>query len=76
MSSHPHFRHSWVQFSAGALKMFPGCDLKFLLDKDAEIVGSRSKRILNQLSLQDLEYANDMALIADSMDVLEEFPRF
>ena len=42
-----------------------------LYSQEAELVGSR-KKMSNELSLQDLEYADDMALISDSMDLLEE----
>ena len=57
-----------------ALEDHPGCGLRILYNQEAELVGSRRK-MSNQLLLQDIEYAYDMALIADSMDALESFLR-
>ena len=45
--------------------------MKVLYSQEAELVGSR-KKMSSELSLQDLDYADDMALISDSMDLLEE----
>jgi len=38
------------------------------------LVGSR-KKMREEVSIQDLEYADDMTLVSDSMDVLEELLR-
>ena len=45
--------------------------VKVLYSQEAELVGSL-KKMSSELSLQDLEYAESMALISDSMDLLEE----
>ena len=37
-------------------------------------MGSR-KKMREEVSIQDLEYADDMTLVSDSMDVLEELLR-
>ena len=54
-----------------ALARHPGYGVKVLYSQEAELVGSR-KKMSSELSLQHLEYADDMALISDSMDLLEE----
>ena len=41
-----------------------------IFNQEAELVGGRRK-CRSRLLLQDLEYADDMALVADSMDGLE-----
>ena len=48
-----------------------GCGLKMLYNQEAELVGNRQK-MHGELPLHDLEYADDVALISDSMDALEE----
>ena len=53
------------------LARHPGYGVKVLYSQEAELVGSR-KKMSSELSLQHLEYADDMALISDSMDLLEE----
>ena len=54
-----------------ALERHPGYGVKVLYNQEAELVGSR-KKMSCELILQDLEYADDMALFSDSMDLLEE----
>ena len=53
------------------LARHPDYGVKVLYSQEAELVGSR-KKMSSELSLQHLEYADDMALISDSMDLLEE----
>ena len=48
--------------------------MKLLYGLDGPLVGSRRK-LRRELSVSDLEYADDMAMVADSMDVLEEILR-
>ena len=57
--------------TAMAMTRHPGCGLKVLYNQEAELVGSRMK-MSRELSLYDLEHADDMALISDWMDMLEE----
>ena len=59
---------------AMAMARHPGCGLKVLYNQEAELVGSRRK-MSRELPLHDLEYADDMALISDSMDMLEKVLR-
>ena len=54
-----------------ALARHPDCGLKVMYNQDTELVGNRRK-LSRELHLQDLEYADDMALVSDSMDLLEE----
>ena len=54
-----------------ALERHTGYGVKVLYNQEAELVESR-KKMSSELILQDLEYADDMALISDSMDLLEE----
>ena len=42
-----------------------------LYNQEAELVGSR-KKMSSELILQNLEYADDITLFSDSMDLLEE----
>ena len=48
-----------------------GCGLKMLYNQEAELVGSRQK-MCRELPLHDLGYADDVALISDSMNAMEE----
>ena len=54
-----------------ALAQHPDYGVKVLYSQEAELVQSRRK-MCSELSLQHLEYADDMALISDSMNLLEE----
>ena len=53
-----------------ALERHPGYGVKVLYNQEAELVGNRKK--MSSEILQDLEYADDMALFSDSMGLLEE----
>ena len=59
---------------AMAMARHPGCGLKVLYNQEAELVGSRRK-MSRELPLHNFEQADDMALISDSMDMLEEVLR-
>ena len=54
-----------------AMQKHPGHGLAVLYHPEAELVGNR-KRMHCQTLIPDLEYADDMCLISDSMDELEE----
>ena len=56
---------------AMALTQYSGCGLKLLFNQEAKLVGSRRKMV-EELVLHDLEYADDMVLVSVSMDALEE----
>ena len=45
-----------------------------LYDLDGPLVGNR-KKMRREVSIKDLEYVDDMALVSDSMDALEEILR-
>ena len=49
----------------------PNCGLKSPYNLGDELVGSRRK-MRSSVLIQDLEYANDIALVSESMDALEE----
>ena len=49
----------------------PGSGVRMLFDLDGPLVGSR-KKMRRRVNIRDLEYADDMALVSDSMDALEE----
>ncbi len=51
----------------------PGVRMSYLLD--ADLVGNR-KKLTSNVSVSDLEYADDMALISDSFDVLTTLLEF
>ena len=53
------------------LTRHPQHGLRMLYNLDDELVGSRRK-MRGSVLIQDLEYADDMALVSDSMDTLEE----
>ena len=53
-----------------ALAQHPGCGLKVLYHQKADLVGNR-RNLSRELPLQDLEYADNMALVSDSMDLLK-----
>ena len=52
----------------------PDCGVKLLYNLGDELVGSRRK-MRGSVLIQDLEYADDMALVSNSMDALEEVLR-
>ena len=54
-----------------ALERHLGYGVKVLYNQETQLAGSQ-KKMSSELILQDLEYADDMALISDSMDLLEE----
>ena len=56
------------------LQKHPGHGLTVLYHPEAELVGNR-KQMNCQILIPDLEYADDMCLISDSMDELEEMLR-
>ena len=56
---------------AATLARHPDVGFRVLYNIGDPLVGSRRK-MKNQVTMSDLEYADDMALIADSMDTLEE----
>ena len=56
---------------ASTLAQYPHCGVRMLYHIGDELVGSR-KIMRSSVLIQDLEYANDMALVSDSMDALEE----
>ena len=65
------FNFFFDTFIAMAMAWHPGCGLKVLYNQEAELIGNQRKMI-NEVPLYDLEYADGMALISDSMDMLEE----
>ena len=54
-----------------ALAQHPDRGLRALYHQKADLVGNRRK-LSRELPLQDLGYADDMALLRDSIDLLEE----
>ena len=56
---------------SAVLAQHPHCGVKMLHNLGDELVGSKRKMSGSTL-IQDLEYADDMALVSDSMDALEE----
>ena len=59
---------------ATALLRHPNCGVKILYNLGDELVGSR-KKMRRDVLIQDLEYADDMVIVSDSMDALEEVLR-
>ena len=59
---------------ASTLAQYPHCGVRMLYHLGDELVGSR-KIMKGSVLIQDLEYADDMALVSDSMDALEEVLR-
>ena len=59
---------------ASTLAQYPHCGVRMLYHLGDELVGSR-KIMRGSVLIQDLEYADDMALVSDSMDALEEVLR-
>ena len=55
--------------------MASGCGLKVLYNQEAELVHWSQRKMSRKLPLCDFEYADDMALISDSMDMLGEVLR-
>ena len=60
--------------TAATLSQHAGSGVKMLFNRGDSLVGSR-KKMREEVSIQDLEYADDMTLVSDSMDVLEEVLR-
>ena len=59
---------------AATLSQHPHSGVRMLYNLGDELVGSR-KKMRGSIFLQVLEYADDMALVSDSMDALEEVLR-
>ena len=60
--------------TAATLSQHAGSGVKMLFNRGDSSVGSM-KKMREEVSIQDLEYADDMTLASDSMDVLEEVLR-
>ena len=59
---------------AATLSKHHGSGIRMLYDLDGPLVGNR-KKMRRSVSVRDLEYADDMALVCDSMDALEDILR-
>ena len=59
---------------AATISKHPRSGIRMLYDLDGPLVGNR-KKMRRSVSVRDLEYADDMALVCDSMDALEEILR-
>ena len=71
MLAHTLFNFFFDAVMSKAMAQHPGRGLKVPYNREAELVGSRQK-MCGELSLHDLEYADNVALISDSIDALEE----
>ena len=59
---------------AAALLAHLSSGVRWLFNLDGPLVGGR-KEMRRKMSIRDLEYVDDMALVSDSMDTLEEILR-
>ena len=57
-------------FVAATMFKYPGAGVKLLHDLEGPLVGNRRK-MKGEINVQDLEYADNMALVNNSMDTLE-----